>query len=179
MTQPFLSQINVFPYNFAPRNYALCAGQLLPISQNTALFSLLGTNFGGNGTTNFALPSLGSQAAVGRGDGPGLTPRTIGEQFGSELVTLLSTEMPAHNHGFVLYAQNNPAKRTGTPTAGNALSAPSSAASTAFLPAGVPNTTFSPQMAQIAGGSQPHTNQQPYLGLLYCIALQGVFPARN
>lgn len=179
MTQPFISQINLFPYNFAPRNYAICAGQLLAISQNTALFSLLGTNFGGNGTTNFALPSLGSRTAVGRGDGPGLTPRVIGEQWGSETVTLLSTEMPAHNHGFRLYAQNDPTKRTGTPANGNALSAPSNAASTAFLPAGTPNTTFAPQMAQFTGNSQPHANQQPYLGLLYCIALQGVFPARN
>lgn len=179
MTQPFVSQIQVFPYNFAPRNFATCQGQLLAISQNTALFSLLGTNFGGNGTTNFALPNLASRAAVGSGSGPGLTPRVIGEQFGTEYVTLISTEMPIHNHGLRVYAQNNPAMRSGTPAANNALSAPSNAASTAFLPAGSPNTTFSPQMVQLAGNSQPHANQQPYLGLLYCIALQGVFPARN
>lgn len=179
MTQPYLSQIQVFPYNFAPRNYATCQGQLLAISQNTALFSLLGTNFGGNGQTTFALPSLASRVAVGRGQGPGLTERYIGEQFGSETVTLLSTEMPIHNHPFRLYAQPNPALRTGTPAANNALSAPSTATSTAFLPGGAPNTTFSPQMVQFTGGGQPHANQQPYLGLLYCIALQGVFPARN
>lgn len=179
MSNPFLSQIQVFPYNFAPRNYATCQGQLIAIQQNTALFSLLGTNFGGNGTTTFALPNLSSRGAVGSGSGPGLTQRFIGETFGSDVVTLISTEMPVHNHAFRLYAQNNPALRSGTPATGNALSAPSAATSTAFLPSGGPNTSFSPQMVQMTGNTQPHANQQPYLGLLYCIALQGAFPARN
>src|SRR5687768_10625672 len=113
MSQYFISQIQIFPYSFAPREHAFCAGQLMAISQNTALFSLLGTTFGGNGSTTFALPSLGSQAAVGRGQGPGLTPRDLGEQFGSEQVTLISSQMVSHNHGFRLYAQNDPSKRSG------------------------------------------------------------------
>jgi microcystin-dependent protein len=179
MTSPFIGQIQIFPYNFAPRNWAFCLGQLIAIQQNTALFSLLGTQYGGNGTTNFALPNFGGQAAAAQGSGPGLTPRTMGETFGSHTVTLISTEMPTHNHGVVLYAQNTASKRASSPSVGNALSVTSDTTVTSFLPSGGINTTFGSNMVGLAGGSQPHENHQPYLTLGFCIALQGVFPARN
>jgi len=179
MATPYLSQIQLFAFTFAPRGWAFCSGSLLAIQQNTALFSLLGTQYGGNGSTTFGLPNLASRAAAGQGQGPGLSPRDIGEIFGSQNVTLIGAEMPAHGHGLVLYAQNNPASRSGSPATGNALSAPSNAAATAFLPGGTAGTTFAPNMVQATGGGQPHNNQQPYLGLGFCIALQGIFPARN
>jgi microcystin-dependent protein len=179
MTSPFIGQIQILPYNFAPRNWAFCQGQLIAIQQNTALFSLLGTQYGGNGSTTFALPNFGSSAAASKGDGPGLTPRSTGETFGASTVTLLNSEMPVHNHGVVLYAQNTTSKRAASPSAGNALSVPSSTTITPFLPAGGVNTTFGSNMAGAGGGSQPHENRQPYLTLGFCIALQGVFPARN
>ncbi|TNJ32877.1 phage tail protein [Arenimonas terrae] len=179
MTSPFIGEIHIFPYNFAPRNWAFCQGQLIAISQNTALFSLLGTQYGGNGQTTFALPNFGGTAAVAQGQGPGLTPRTMGETFGSNTVTLISTEMPTHNHGVVLYAQNTAAKRAASPSSGNALSVSSNTSATSFLPAGSTNTTFGTNMLGVAGGSQPHENRQPHLTLGFCIALQGIFPARN
>jgi microcystin-dependent protein len=179
MTSPFIGQIQILPYNFAPRNWAFCQGQLIAIQQNTALFSLLGTQYGGNGTTTFALPNFGSSAAARQGDGPGLTPRVMGETFGAPNVTLISTEMPTHNHRVVLYAQADNAKRAASPSVGNALSVSSSTSATSFLPAGSTNTSFGPNMLTAAGGGQPHENNQPYLTLGFCIALQGVFPARN
>ena len=179
MTSPFIGQIQIFPYNFAPRHWAFCQGQLIAISQNTALFSLLGTQYGGNGQTTFALPNFGGQTAAGQGSGPGLTPRTMGETYGSHTVTLTSFEMPVHNHGVVLYAQPTASKRAASPANGSALSVSSNTAATSFLPAGATNTTFPPTTLSPTGGSQPHSNQQPYLTLGFCIALQGVFPARN
>jgi microcystin-dependent protein len=179
MTSPFVAQIQIFPYNFAPRNWAYCNGALLAISQNTALFSLLGTQYGGNGQTTFALPNLSNRAASGQGSGPGLTPRSMGETYGSSNVTLISTEMPVHAHNLVLYAQNTPAKRAASPSSGNALSVSTDTAATSFLPSGTANTTFAPQMIGPAGGGQPHENRQPYLAVGFCIALQGVYPARN
>ena len=179
MTTPFISQIQIFPYNFAPRNWAFCQGQLLPISQNTALFSLLGTNFGGNGQTTFGLPNFAGRAATSQGWGPGLSPRDMGESFGTEYVTLTSNEMPLHSHGLVLYSQNNAAKRAATPGPSNALSVSSNSSATSFLPNGSPGTTFHPNMLGTTGFSMPHENRQPQLALGFCIALQGVFPSRN
>lgn len=178
MTQPFIGEIQMFGFNFNPRGWAFCNGATLPIQQNTALFSLLGTTYGGDGKTTFQLPNFAGRAGCEQGQGPGLTPRTLGEAFGVNTVTLTSQEIPAHNHGFVLYAQNDPAKRSGSPSAGNALSVSTDSAATSFLPAGMPSTTFAPNMiAPSQGGGQPHQNQQPYLGVNFCIALQGVFPS--
>jgi microcystin-dependent protein len=175
MSDPFLGQLQIFGFGFAPVNWALCTGQLLPISQYSALFSLLGTNYGGNGTTNFGLPNFQGTAACATGQGPGLSPRNVGETFGSETVTLISSEMPAHTHPFNVFNQSDGTKRHGTPIAGDALSAPGTV--TPFV-AGAVAGNFAPQMIGPAGGNQPHANQQPYLAMNFCIALSGIFPQR-
>ncbi|WP_166212162.1 phage tail protein [Cognatiluteimonas telluris] len=176
MSDPFLGQLQVFGFGFAPKDWASCTGQLLPISQYSALFSLLGTNFGGNGTTNFGLPNFQGAAACATGAGPGLSPRTIGEAFGSDSVTLLANEMPAHNHPFNVVNQSDAAKRHGMPVAGDALSAPGTV--TPFAPGAAAAGNFAPSMIGVAGGGQPHANQQPYLAMNFCIALSGIFPQR-
>jgi microcystin-dependent protein len=173
MTAPFVGEIRMFGCNFAPRNYVFCNGQLMPIAQNTALFSLLGTTFGGNGTTNFALPNLQGRAPVGfgPGPGPGLTQRELGEFGGSEGVTLLQTEMPAHNHG--VSAQSSRADRA------NASGAALAASADQVYATGSPAAVMSPQEIGLAGGNQPHNNLQPFLAINFCIALFGIYPARN
>ena len=176
MATPFIAEIRMFAGNFAPRGNAFCNGQIIAISQNTALFSLLGTTYGGNGTTNFALPDLRGRMAMGNGNGPGLTPRVLGEQGGVENVTLLSTEMPAHTH--VPQASNLPGTQA-SPAAGVwAASASGRTPPPLYVapPAAVPMSTSA---IGITGGGQPHQNMQPYLAISYIIATQGVFPARN
>lgn len=179
MSEPFLGQVQIFGFGFAPARWALCAGQIMPITQNTALFSLLGTVYGGDGKTTFGLPNFKASAACAVGQGPGLTPRDLGETFGSETVSLISTEMPAHSHTFNVYNQSTTAKRHGTPLANDALISPGSIS--AFVPNTTPppvSGTFPIQMIGVGGGGQPHANQQPYLVLNFCIALSGVFPQR-
>ncbi len=170
MSEPFLGEIRLFPYNFAPRGWAFCNGQILSIAQNTALFSLLGTTYGGNGQTTFALPDLRGRLAVSSGQGPGLSQYDLGEVGGVENVTLLNTQMPQHTH--VLNASNNDA--TDAAPGGNVP---------AVIPSGgytsTPSTTMSGQAVGATGGNQPHTIVQPFLTLNYCIALQGIFPSRN
>jgi microcystin-dependent protein len=175
----YLGEIIAVPYNFAPKGFALCSGQLLPISQNTALFSLIGTYYGGNGTSNFALPNLNGRAALSQGQGPGLTPRVIGEEAGVENVTLLTTEMPAHTHAAkavdALGSTNDPqgalfAQGRAGRGAAKGYAATSPAPATAQL---------APTAVGIAGGSQPHNNLAPLLVMNYIIALQGLFPPRS
>ncbi len=173
---PFLGEIRIVGFNFAPRGWAVCNGQLLSISQNTALFSLLGTTYGGDGRTTFALPNFQDTAAMNFGNGPGLTPRVLGERGGGNSVTLLNTELPSHTHG--VNASNSPAEGS-DPT--NALWA-----ATGGPRGGPPEYTTnggSPALMNIGaltpqGQSQPHNNLQPYLTLNFVIALQGVFPSR-
>lgn len=179
MSDSFIGQVQIFGFNFAPRNWAFCNGALLSIAQNTALFSLLGTIYGGNGQTTFALPNLSGFAAGHAGQGPGLTNRNLGQTYGADSVTLTQGQLPSHNHGTVLVAQNDPTKRAHSPSAGNALSVSSDATITSFLPGAAPNTTFAPNMVGLSGGNQPHENRQPFLGMNFCIALQGIFPSRN
>lgn len=187
MAQPFIGEIRCFGFNFNPRGYMFASGQLIPIAQNTALFSILGTTYGGNGTSNFALPNLNGQMPGGNGSGPSLTPRVLGETFGSEKVTLLISEMPSHIHGVTTKVDPaSTANMTDVPTAGYFLSrfsyAGNSAANAWFKPSSGPNptpTTLHPLTLSVAGGSQPHNNQQPYLTINWCIAVQGAFPARN
>lgn len=176
MSDPFIAEIRMFAGNFAPRNWAFCNGQILPISQNTALFSLIGTFYGGNGTSNFALPDLRGRAPMHWGDGAGLTSRVIGEVAGENNVTLLSTEMPVHNHSIsgAVIANSNP----GETPASNTLftnSAPNQLYASAL------GTTISlaPQSITIVGGSQPHNNVQPYEAVSFIICTSGVFPSRN
>lgn len=169
MSEPFIGEIRLFPYNFAPRGWAFCQGQLLSIAQNTALFSLLGTTYGGNGQTTFGLPDLRGRAALSSGQGPGLQPYTLGEQAGVESVTLNSNQMPGHSHPL------------------NATSSEADAGRPAntYLAAGgaynekADGTTLAPGAVGSAGGSQPHENRPPVLVLNYCIALEGIYPSRN
>ena len=176
MSNPFLAEIRIFTGGFAPKGWALCDGQLMSISQNTALFSLLGTTYGGNGTSNFALPNLQGCAPMQAGQGPGLSLRDLGETAGEQTVTLLQTEMPAHSHTAVA------APGTGisaSPTA-NAWASGLKTGPALYQPSdNTNNVQMSPFGTSIAGGSQPHNNMPPFLGLTFIIALQGVFPARS
>lgn len=174
MSDTFVGQLMLVPYNFPPRNWALTAGQLLPISQNTALFSLLGTMYGGNGQTTFALPDLRGRIPIGFGQGPGLSNYVQGEVAGTEQVTLLSSEMPQHTHSV---NADGTAGTTTTPVNG----APAKfAAGTPYAPGNSAlNQQMSANMVQLVGGSQPHNNLMPYLTLNWIICLNGVFPSRN
>lgn len=176
MSDPFVGEIQIYGFNFAPYNWAMCQGQIMPIQQNTALFSLLGTQFGGNGQTTYGLPNFVGNAACGQGQGAGLTPRTVGETFGTESVTLLSGQMPMHTHGARIYNQPKAADRAGIPASGDAVITPSSAVM--LTTTATANTTFPAQTIGATGNGQPHENQQPYLTLNFCIALAGVFPQR-
>ncbi|NTF44596.1 microcystin-dependent protein [Rhizobium sp. AC27/96] len=175
MTQPFLGEIQLFGFNFPPYRWAFCNGATLPIQQNTALFSLLGIQYGGNGTSTFQLPNFTNRAGCNQGRGPGLTPRTAGENFGSNNITLTQAEMPAHMHSLTVFNQGDTAKRAAAPSTGAGLSLPNS--STPFLPSAQPNAQFAPNVIGIGGGSQPHENRQPYLAVNFSIALAGVFPS--
>lgn len=172
---PFVAEIRIFGFNFAPKGWAFCDGQLLPLSQNTALFSLLGTTYGGDGRSNFALPNLQGNAPMHSGQGPGLSLHDLGETGGSETVTLLESEMPAHTHTVVSKGTPPPAA-SGTPAATTAFGR--SNGGTAYTPA-VNLGAMAPAMIAPAGGSQPHNNMMPYLTLSFCIALQGVYPPRT
>ena len=165
MAEPFLSEIRIFSFNFPPKGWAFCNGQLLPINQNQALFSLLGTTYGGNGQTNFGLPDLRDSAPISFGNG-----HTLGEKAGTTAVTINQQSMPQHIH--FENASNNAG--TTNVAAGNFLAAVAS-----FYHAPSNLQTINPATVTNTGGSQAHTNQQPYLGLNFCIALQGIFPSRN
>ena len=167
---PFLAEIRVFPYSFAPKGWALCDGQLLPISQNTALFSLLGTMYGGDGRSTFALPDLQGRVPMMHGQGPGLTLHDQGETGGSESVTLLQSELPAHSHGLGAHAAD-PAD-VAVPNANAVLAAANGAYQSNA------NVQLHASALAPAGGSVPHNNLMPYLVLRFCIALQGIYPAR-
>jgi microcystin-dependent protein len=177
MSEPFLAEIVLFAGNFAPRGWAFCQGQILAIAQNTALFSLLGTTYGGNGQTTFALPDLRGRVPVGTGQGPGLPSVTLGEVSGEPNHTLIITEMPAHNHAAQAAGNSNPGDNA-SPN-GNTW-ATSTARDNLYVNA-APNGPMAPNTVTIgiAGGSQPHNNMQPYLGLNYIIAMEGIFPSRN
>lgn len=173
---PFVAEIRIFTGNFAPRGWAFCNGQLMSISQNTALFSLLGTTYGGDGKSNFALPNLQGAAPMQSGQGPGLSLRDLGETGGEQAVTLLQTEMPSHTHG--LSGSSNPADLT--TVAGNVWASGSQRGQVVYSDAGpASQVPMSAQAMGVVGGSQPHNNLPPYLGLTFIIALQGVFPARS
>jgi microcystin-dependent protein len=178
---PFLGQISLLGCNFAPQGWALCQGQLLSIAQNTALFSLLGVNFGGDGRTNFQLPDLRGRAPVGFGQGPGLSAYTIGQTGGVETISISSANYPAHSHTLsaaasaatgnvpngLFEAQGQTGGRGGTVNLA------------AYSGPGTPTTLATAALTPAAGGGQPHNNRQPYLALNFCIALAGIFPARS
>lgn len=174
MADPFVAEIRIFPFNFAPSGWAFCNGQLLPISQNTALFALLGTFYGGDGKSTFALPDLRGRAAVHAGQGSGLSERFLGESAGSEFITLLQSEMPAHTH---LLQANSDFATLQAPGPDRSLAR--SQNGNAYGVAGQNITNMNPQELAPTGGDQPHNNMMPYLTLSFCIALQGVFPPRQ
>jgi microcystin-dependent protein len=176
MSSPFIAEIKLCGYNFAPRGYAFCNGQILPIAQNTALFSLVGTTYGGNGTTNFGLPNLQGRAALGAGQGPGLSSYVLGQTSGTPTVTLLSTQMPAHTHATqaTTSAGNSaaPAGKVWAASVGGRTPPP-------LYSTGAPNTPMAATAIAASGAGQPHENRQPYAAVSFIIALQGVYPARN
>lgn len=169
MSEPFIGEIVLFAGNFAPRGWALCNGQLLAVSQNTALFSILGTTYGGNGQTTFALPDLRGRVPMHHGTGPGLSQRDLGEAGGAETDTLNVNELPPHSH--TVKANINPAvvasPVSAVPGGGN------------FYKGHTDGTTMDPAMIDPTGGGQPHNNVQPYLGLNFIICLEGIYPSRN
>jgi microcystin-dependent protein len=172
---PFVAEIRIFPFNFPPKGWATCDGQLLPISQNTALFSLLGTTYGGDGRTNFALPNLQGSSAMHQGQGPGLSLRDLGETGGSETVTLIQSEIPSHTHT----VKANSGDGTLPSPKGNVWSGPGADRDLFWYNTAQPNANMSPLALTVAGGNLPHNNMMPYLTLNFCIAMQGVFPARS
>ncbi|HEX2254760.1 MAG TPA: tail fiber protein [Thermoanaerobaculia bacterium] len=173
MADPFVAEIRIFPFNFAPKGWAWCDGQLMPLSQNTALFSLLGTTYGGNGKSNFALPDLQGSAPMHPGQGPGLSLHDLGETAGSETVTLLESEIPAHSHALrastEVGEENDPVSAALAGSVGNTM----------YRPAGGAQVAMSFNALAPAGGDAPHNNMMPYLTFYFCIALQGVFPPRT
>lgn len=172
MSDPFVAEIRIVGFNFPPRNWAMCDGQTMTISQNTALFSLLGTTYGGNGQSTFALPNLQGRAPMHPGQGPGLSPYVLGESSGSQHVTLLQNQLPAHTHN--LNASTSAADRVDPTSAALAQSGGEPVYS-----AGGETTTLSSVALAPTGGSQSHNNMQPYLGLLFVISLYGIFPPRG
>jgi len=171
MAEPFLAELRIMSFNFPPKGWALCNGQLLPINQNQALFALLGTQFGGNGQTNFALPNLQGRTPIHQGDG-----FTIGTAFGEPAHTVTTNEMPMHIHQVVTDNTKAPASGGNQPATNKRIAGNEPgflyAGASAFL-------SMNSGVVGNSGGSQPHNNMQPYLALSFCIALQGIFPSRN
>ena len=180
MADPFVAEIRIFPFNFPPKGWAFCNGQLLPLSQNTALFSLLGTTYGGDGKSTFALPNLQGTAPMHAGQGNGLSQRFLGETGGSESITLLTSEIPLHTHSLAATTING---TTDQPAAANLargnFSFQGTSGAVPMYSDSPPDTQMNPQALSLNGGSLPHNNMQPYLTLNFCIALQGVFPPRS
>jgi microcystin-dependent protein len=175
MADPFVAEIRIFPFSFAPKGWAFCDGQLLPISQNTALFSLLGTTYGGDGKSTFALPDMEGNSPMHPGQGPGLSLHDLGEMGGSETVTLLESEIPSHTHtlrgNFNTADINDPSPARALARSGTGFLYQSNTSANL--------TNMSGNALTPAGGGLPHNNMMPYLTLNYCIALQGVFPPRG
>jgi microcystin-dependent protein len=171
MSEPFLGMLAIYGFNFAPRGWAMCNGQILSIAQNTALFSLLGTTYGGNGQTTFALPDLRGRVPNHQGQGPGLSSYSLGQEGGTETVTLTVNELAQHTHTYTPHASSAPTTKN---PSGNYIAATGSPIFGTTNDVGMHADT-----TDIAGGSQPHPILQPYLTLNFCIALEGIFPSRN
>jgi microcystin-dependent protein len=170
MSDQFLAEIRIFPFNFPPTGWAFCDGQIMPISQNTALFALLGTTYGGDGKSTFALPNMQGNAPMQPGQGQGLSLRDLGEMSGVESITLLQSEIPLHTH----VARGTTDDDDSTLIVGNSYGN----LSVVYAPGNSALSMFALQSLSLAGGGLPHNNMQPYLTLNFCIALQGIFPQR-
>lgn len=173
MTDPFVAEIRLFPFTFPPKGWAWCDGQILPISQNTALFSLLGTTYGGNGQTTFALPDLRGRVPLHEGQGPGLSQRSLGESGGSATVTLIESEIPTHTHGLTASAAAGYARSP----SGELFANQSGGVNSYAAPSG-PQALLASAVTAAVGGDAPHNNMAPYRVVYYCIALQGIYPPR-
>ena len=180
MSDQFVAEIRIFPFYFAPTGWALCDGQIMPISQNTALFSLLGTTYGGDGKSTFALPDMQGNAPMQPGQGQGLSLRDLGEISGVENVTLLQSEIPSHNHSVQAATALGDTDQPAAPAAlaRGQFSFQGASGSVPMYFTGAPDTAMALQAIGVAGGGLPHNNMQPYLTLSFCIALQGIFPQR-
>jgi microcystin-dependent protein len=174
MSSPFVAEIRIVGFNFAPRGWAMCNGQILPLAQNTALFSLLGTTYGGNGQTNFALPNFQGNAPMFYQQGPGLSLYDIGETGGSQNVTLLQSEMPIHNHGY-----NARPTASAPPQSSPVGIAPARTNSRPYSPTATASASMGFTAVQPNGGSLPHNNMMPYLTMNFIIAMQGIYPPRS
>ncbi len=172
MADPFVAEIRIFPFNFPPKGWAWCDGQIMPLSQNTALFSLLGTTYGGDGKSNFALPDMQGNVPMHPGQGPGLSLHDLGETGGSETVSLLESEIPSHSHGFIASQADGISRLPAGNLAANMIGV------NGYAPVG-PLASMSDSSLAPAGGDQPHNNLMPYLTFYFNIALQGVYPPRT
>jgi len=177
MSQPYVGEIRAFGFNFAPSSWAFCNGQQVPIAQNTTLFTILGTTYGGDGQSTFNLPNLQGRAPIHQGQGIGLSPYSLGQASGTEQVTLLTTQIPQHNHNVNSVETTVAAQRATTPGP-TVFPGPSNPAN-GYVATGTPSVAFSPKTIGFTGSSLPHNNQQPLLALNFCISLYGIFPARN
>ncbi len=175
MTEPYFGEIQIFAFDFNPYGWAYCNGATLPLTQNVALYSLLGVAFGGNGSSTFQLPNFSARAGCGQGPGTGLTSHSLGSAFGEAGVTLQAPQIPAHRHDVHAYSQSDQTKKSGTPAAGAGLSSLGSTTARPFN-AATPDAPFHPSALAPTGGAGAHENRQPYLALNFCIALTGVFP---
>jgi microcystin-dependent protein len=174
VTTPFIGEIQLFAFRFAPLNWAFCDGKVLPLNQFTRVYSLIGTNYGGNGQTNFQLPNFVNRGPCGQGAGAGLTPRTIGEVFGDNAVTLTSDQMPAHTHALTIFNQPDASKHKSVPAAGHAIQVTTTLKP--FATDGKADLPFASGAVGTSGNGQPHENRQPYLAVHFCIALDGAYP---
>lgn len=180
MSDPFVAEIRILPLNFAPKGWAMCNGQLMAISQNTALFSLLGTTYGGNGTSTFALPNLQGCVPIQPGQGPGLSLYDLGESAGVQTVTLLQTEMPMHTHNLACVDGARISPEVANPANSTLSKAAGSTPPTPYIPPPAASAgQLNQNMVGFAGGNQPHNNMMPFLTLNFCISLQGIYPARG
>jgi microcystin-dependent protein len=177
MAEPYLGEIRIFGFSFAPQGWASCDGQLVSIAQNNALYAVLGTTFGGDGQTTFGLPNMKGNAPMEWGNGPNLTPRTPGEMLGESSVTLTVQQIPSHNHMLYAGTTTNLAQQAALPTAQAQLGA--AGPGQIYTTTVTPPVAFSPKAIGVAGQSQPHDNLQPMLVLNFCISMQGMFPSRN
>jgi microcystin-dependent protein len=179
MSEPFLAEIRIIAFNFAPRGWAFCDGQLLPIAQNTALFSLIGTTYGGDGRSTTALPNLRDRAPMHPGRGPGLTSRRLGEKVGTITTTLTEAQIPSHNHQFIVSKVSPPTSSNPTGNFPDFYRDEASGRTEMYKNDATLNATFSSAAIANAGGSQQHENMQPYLGINFVIALAGIYPSRS